>query len=281
MENSGESDLMTGMGRRREVISSPGNRRVKSLVRLRTRRGRDRENVFLVEGVKEVDRALAWQHQMLTVYWCPSLCAAEGAEELVEKVEESVEVVELSQPAFRKISYRGHPDGLLAVLRQPRLALSELRLGPCPLLLVVESMEKPGNLGAMLRTAEAAGVEAVVVADPATDIFNPNVVRASLGSLFTLPLAVATGGDASRWLREQGVKVVATSPSADRLCWNVDLRGAVAVVIGSERSGLSDRWLSGADRQVLIPMSGSVDSLNAGAAAAVLLFEARRQRCGG
>lgn len=268
-------------GRRRESISSPGNRRVKALVRLRTRRERDREGLFLVEGAREVRRALAWRSQLLTIYRCPSLRRTEGAQGWLEEVEKGVEVVELSEPAFRKVSYRDHPDGLLAVLRQPPLALAGLRPGPSPLLLVVESVEKPGNLGAMLRTAEAAGADAVIVADPATDVFNPNVVRASLGSLFTVPLAVTSGTDALKWLRRRGIAVVATSPAADRTSWESDLRGAVALVIGSERHGLSDLWISCADRRVRIPMAGSVDSLNAAATAAVILFEARRQRSAG
>ena len=184
----------------------------------------------------------------------------------------------MSESAFRKVSYRDRPEGLLAVLRQPALPLTALRMGADPLVLVVESVEKPGNLGAMLRTAEAAGADAVVVADPTTDVFNPNVVRASLGSLFTIPLAVADGDEALGWLREMGLRVIATSPAAAEPCWKSDLSGGAAVVIGPEQHGLSGRWLEGADQTVRIPMSGTVDSLNAGSAAAVLLFEARRQR---
>lgn len=264
--------------RRMAFISSLSNRRVKSLVKLRTRRERRRQHAFLVEGRVELRKALAWKSRVLTAYYCPSLCKTGAEEEWLEKMEEGVEVVELSEPVFRKVSYREHPEGLLAVLRQPSMDLSELRVGPAPLLLVVESVEKPGNLGAMLRTAEAAGTAAVMVADPSTDVFNPNVVRASLGSLFTVPVAVASGQETLRWLRERNVNVIATSPTADRLNWEVDLRGGAAIVIGSEHHGLSDLWMSAADRQVRIPMTGAVDSLNAGAAAAVALFEARRQR---
>ncbi|MCE2527813.1 MAG: RNA methyltransferase [Actinomycetia bacterium] len=272
---------MSRPGRRRDIISSPTNRRVKALVRLRNRRERDRESLFVVEGCREVRRALAWRSQMLEVYRCPSLLPPEGDQKLLAGLGGAVEIVELSEPVFRKASYRERPDGLLAVLRQPLLHLSSLRLGSTPLVLVVEAVEKPGNLGAMLRTAESAGVEAVVVADPITDVFNPNVVRASLGSLFTLPLAVAPGPQVLEWLRRQGMTVIATSPAAERLSWDVDLQGRAAVVIGSEHRGLSDLWLSGADRQVRIPMSGTVDSLNANTAAAVVLFEARRQRSNG
>ena len=271
---------MPGRAGRRAYISSPDNRRVKALVRMRSRRGRERESSFLVEGRREFRKALAWRSQIQVVYWCPALGPAPTGRELPEGLEATVEIVELAEPVFRKVSYRDHPDGLIAVLRRPPLLLSDLRLGYSPLVLVVEAVEKPGNLGAMLRTAEAAGVAAVVVADPTTDVFNPNVVRASLGSLFTLTLAVASAAEALRWLRERGVRVIATSPGADRLSWEVDLRGDAAIVIGSEQSGLSEVWLAGADHRVRIPMSGTVDSLNAAAAAAVLLFEACRQRSG-
>ena len=262
----------------RTFISSPQNPRVKALVRLRTRRERERKATFLVEGRREVRRALAWKSYMVAVYCCPSLYVGESEEKLLAEVAQAAEVVEMSESAFRKVSYRDRPEGLLAVLRQPELSLAALRVGTDPLVLVVESVEKPGNLGAMLRTAEAAGADAVVVADPTTDVFNPNVVRASLGSLFTMPLAVAEGAEALGWLREMGLRVIATSPAAAEPCWKSDLSGGAAVVIGAEQHGLSGRWLEGADQTVRIPMSGTVDSLNAGSAAAVLLFEARRQR---
>jgi TrmH family RNA methyltransferase len=202
-------------------------------------------------------------------------------ESLLADLSGAAKMMEVSEPVFRKISYRDQPDGLLAVLGKPTLGLAEIRLGPSPLVLVAESVEKPGNLGGMLRTAEAAGVDAVMVADPATDVFNPNVIRASLGSLFTIPLAVSSGPQVLQWLDEQGITVIATSPAADHPCWEVDLRGDVALVIGSETKGLSDLWLAGAHRRIRIPMSGSVDSLNAGSSAAVMLFEARRQRSKG
>ena len=280
MEDPQETALMSQTSLLRTFISSPQNPRVKALVRLRTRRERERKAVFLVEGNRELRRALAWKPQMLTVYCCPSLYLGDNEEQLLAEVAQTAEVVEMSEQAFRKVSYRDRPEGLLAVLRQPALSLSGLRLGRDPLVLVVVSVEKPGNLGAMLRTAEAAGSDAVVVADPTTDVFNPNVVRASLGSLFTIPLAVADGAKALGWLREKGLRVIATNPAVAETCWKTDLTGGAAVVIGAEQHGLSDLWLEGADQTTHIPMSGTVDSLNAGSAAAVLLFEARRQRSG-
>ena len=265
----------------RTFISSPQNPRVKALVRLRTRRERERKSTFLVEGYRELRRALAWKSHLVAVYCCPPLYLGDNEEKLLSEAAQAAEVVEMSEAAFRKVAYRDRPEGLLAVLSQPPLPLSRLRFGAAPLVLVVESVEKPGNLGAMLRTAEAAGADAVVVADPATDVFNPNVVRASLGSLFTVPLAVAEGREALEWLRGEDLRVIAATPAAPEPCWKTDLSGRVALVVGPEQYGLSDLWLEGADHTVSIPMSGTVDSLNAGSAAAVLLFEARRQRSEG
>lgn len=260
------------------MITSLQNPRVKALVKLRNRRVRDREDAFLVEGYRELRRALTWRDRWQAVYFCSSLYLGDNEPDLLAGVPETVPAVEVSEAVFRKISYRDRPEGLLAVLSRPTLSLNNLRLGPSPLVLVVEGAEKPGNLGAMLRTAEAAGVDAVLAVDSTTDVFNPNVVRASLGSLFTLPVAVTTGGDALRWLRHREVRVVAASPDAEGLCWESDLKGPVALAIGPEQYGLSERWVTAADLRVRIPMSGTVDSLNAAAAAAVLLFEAGRQR---
>jgi TrmH family RNA methyltransferase len=170
---------------------------------------------------------------------------------------------------------------LLAVARRFDTGLSRLRPGSDPLLLVAESIEKPGNLGTMLRTAEAAGADAVVAADPTTDPFNPNVVRASLGTLFRVPLAVAGSEETLAWLRDHGIRSYAATPEGAVPLWEADLTGAVALVVGSEQYGLSEAWMDAADGRVVIPMPGSVDSLNAAMAAGILLFEAVRQRARG
>jgi len=262
-----------------EPITSPANPRIKHLVRLRERRERDGSGLFLVEGYRELRRALAAGVEVTELYSCPGLYLGENEEALVGAAARAgAEVVAVAEAPFRKASYRDRPEGLLGVARQFPTGLERLAPGPDPLLLVVEAIEKPGNLGTMLRTAEAAGAAAVIVCDPATDPFNPNVVRASLGTLFSVPLAVAdTPGTISR-LRELGIRTVATTPSASRPHWEADLTGPVAVVVGSEQYGLSAAWLEAADLRVVIPMPGSVDSLNAAMAAGILLFEAVRQR---
>jgi len=262
-----------------EAITSVVNPRIKELVRLRERRERDRSGLFLIEGYRELRRAAEGGLRLEALYHCPSLYLGENEAALVEGARRAgSEVVSVAEAPFRKASYRDRPEGLLGVARQFPTSLDLLDPGPDPLILVVEAIEKPGNLGTMLRTAEAAGAAAVIVCDPTTDPFNPNVVRASLGTLFSLPLAVADTARTLAWLHQRGVRTVATTPSATRAHWDTDLTGAVALVVGSEQYGLSADWIAGASERVLIPMPGSVDSLNAALAAGIVLFEALRQR---
>ena len=261
------------------IITSPQNDRVKDLVRLRERRHRDRTGQFIIEGYREIRRAADAGARMTTLYTCPSLFLGPNEDGLIEELRTGgVEVVELSEEPFRKVSYRDRPEGLLVVAPQFDTDLASLDTGGVPLLLVTESIEKPGNLGTMLRTADAVGADAVIVADATTDPFNPNVVRASTGTLFTVPLAVATTAQTIAWLVDRGVKIVATTPDTDTDLWDADLREPVALVIGAEQYGLSDSWLDASDLRVRIPMAGTADSLNAAMAAGVVLYEAIRQR---
>ena len=263
------------------VITSTANPRIKDLVRLRTRRHRDRSGRFLVEGYREIGRALDGGVSIEALFVCPDLYLGANEPRLVDRaVGAGAEIVEVAEDPFRKAAYRERPEGLLAVAARFPTELGRIPLAGRPLLLVAESIEKPGNLGTMLRTAAAAGSAGVIITDPSTDPFNPNVVRASLGTLFAVPLAVASTAEAVDHLRRAGVTTVATSPDADEPHYSVDLTGAVAVVVGSEQYGLSAEWLDAADRRVRIPMPGPTDSLNAAAAAAVVLFEAVRQRAG-
>lgn len=264
-----------------EPITSPTNERVKRLVRLRSRRERDRSGRFLIEGYREVLRAVDGAVEIEEVYVCPELYLGGNEAELVGRAASTgAEVVPVAEGPFRKASYRDRPEGIIAVARPFPIGLHRLEPEDPALLLVVESIEKPGNLGAMLRTAEAAGAGGVVVCEPATDPFNPNVVRASLGTLFVVPLAVASTPDTITWLRSRRIRSLAATPAGARPHFESDMTGPVAVVIGSEQYGLSDAWLHGAEERVMIPMPGSVDSLNAAASAGILLFEALRQRAG-
>ncbi|HSJ27076.1 MAG TPA: RNA methyltransferase, partial [Acidimicrobiia bacterium] len=245
------------------MITSLTNDRVKDLVRLRERRHRDRTGRFLIEGYRELLRAVDAGVGFETLYICRQLFLGSNEDSLIERIAAmDAEIVEMAPPPFRKVSYRDRPEGLLAVAIQFGTSLADLTLSHQPLLLVAESIEKPGNLGTMLRTADAAGADAVIVADPTTDPFNPNVVRSSTGTLFTVPIAVGSTPDLLAWLRRHSIAVAATTPDTDVLLWDADLTGPLAVVIGAEQYGLSSQWLERADLRIRIPMGGTADSLN-------------------
>lgn len=262
-----------------EKITSLQNPRVKQLVKLRDRRPRDEAGVFLIEGYREIRRALEKHTPLHELYFSPDWFLGENEPALLAQAQAAgAKLFELTRDAFAKVAYRERPDGLLAVAPQWRRSLQDLALPATPFLLVVEAIEKPGNLGTILRSADAAGCDAVIVCDPVTDIFNPNVVRASTGVLFSVPLVVDESPRVLGWLREQKVRTVATTPSAATLYTQADLRGPLAVIMGSEQYGLSDFWLRHADLPIRIPMAGQADSLNVAMATIITLFEAVRQR---
>lgn len=252
------------------MITSTSNPLVKELVRLRERRHRDATGTFVIEGRREVSLAVAAGVDIQRVVVSPPL----GGEAPITEAP----VIEMAEAPFRRASIRQNPDGVLAVARHLDTALGSHTLPPDGLVLVVEGIEKPGNLGAMLRTADAAGVDLVVVADPATDVHNPNVVRASQGALFTVPVAVASHDEALGWLEASQVRLAATTPDAASELWATDLTGAVALAVGAEATGLSQRMLDAAAIRVRVPMYGRVDSLNASVTAGIVLYEAVRQR---
>lgn len=262
-----------------EKITSLQNPRVKHLVRLRDRRPRDEAGVFLVEGYREIRRALEKEVPLQELYFCPDWYLGENEPALIQEAAgRGAKLIELTKEAFAKVAYRERPDGLLAVAPQWRRDLASINLKTDPFLLVVEAIEKPGNLGTILRSADAAGVDAVIVCDPVTDIFNPNVVRSSTGVLFSVPVVVTDSVTVRGWLREKCIRSVATTPSAKVLHTEEDLKGPLAIVMGSEQYGLSDYWLAESDARVRIPMAGQADSLNVAMATIITLFEAVRQR---
>jgi RNA methyltransferase, TrmH family len=274
-----------------ETLSSLQNPRIKQLVKLRDRRPRDEAGVFLVEGYRQIRRALDKGIPFTELYVCPDWYPGDQGNEpalIAEAQTAGAKVFQLSKDAFAKVAYRERPDGLLAVAPQRKKSLADLDAllaakavaapGRAPFLLVVEAIEKPGNLGTILRSADAAGTDALIVCDPVTDLFNPNVVRASTGVLFSVPVIIAGSEEVREWLRARGVRAVATTPSATGLHTDTDLRGPLAIVMGSEQYGLSDYWLREADARVRIPMAGQADSLNVAMATIITLFEAVRQR---
>ena len=265
----------------RPAVASLRNAGVKRVVRLRRRRARDRERAFLIEGYRELLRAVEAGLPLEAVYHCPAFYLGSNEPALLDRARQAcgAELIPADRAVFAKLSYRDRPDGLLAVAPQPDWTIDRLPAPPDdPLYVIAAAIEKPGNLGTLLRTADAVGAAAVIVCDPVTDLFNPNVVRASVGTLFTVPAAQAGAAATRRWLAERGVRTVVTTPAAGRCYTDHDLTGAAAVVLGNEQFGLDGAWLSGDHAAVSIPMMGRADSINVAMAGAALLFEALRQR---
>lgn len=253
-------------------ITSLQNPRVKHLVKLREdKKQRQKDGVILVEGYDELTLALACGYKPITLLTAPELASqtltVPHAENLI-----------LSRAVFEKISYRDNPDGLLGVFAMPTHTLADLTLSEVPLVIVAESVEKPGNLGAILRTADAAHVDAVLVCDPRVDVWNPNVIRASRGAVFAVPVVEVRSPEALSWLKEGKMRVLAATPSADTLYTSVKMTDPLAIAVGTEDEGLTDFWMQNADLRVKIPMAGKVNSLNVSIATALMTFEAVRQR---
>ena len=261
------------------IIESPQNPRVKAAVKLRKRKVRQETGRTLVEGYREILRAVENDWRFIEPYCCPGLYLDADAPRLAAAVGLSgIPVYPCAEHAFRKMSYRDTPDGLLALSPLVGRSLDELELPDDPLLLIAENLEKPGNLGTLLRTADAAGADAVIVCGHKTDINNPNVIRASIGTLFFMPVAEAAAADVIQWLKRRNIRSIAALPDAKQDYRDTDMQGGIAIVVGSEDDGLSQEWIGHADRRVSIPMHGKKDSLNVSSAAAVLLYEAVRQR---
>ena len=234
---------------------------------------------MLVEGYEELVLALDAGSRPTALYYCEELIKADDERALIGRAGAlGAELVRLARPVFARVAYRESPDGWLAVVPSVDDDLATLRLTDNPLLLVCAAVEKPGNLGAMLRTADAAGLDAVIAADPIADWSNPNIVRASKATLFSVPVASATSPILLRWLREHSIRVVATTPDTTTPFTDADYRGPTAIVVGSEKDGLSPAWLEQADDRVRIPMCGLVNSINVATSAALVAYEALRQR---
>lgn len=262
-------------------VTSHQNPQVQAVRRLKTRRERDKTGRFLIEGYRELSRAIAGRVVLETLLFSPALFLGENESFLIDAVaERGGKTIEVTEGIFEKLSYRDRPDGLVAIAVQMKGSLGaissqkEMR----SLFVVAEGIEKPGNLGSIMRSCDGGGVNGIIVCDRCTDIFNPNVVRASVGTLFTQPVVEAGGEETLHWLKERGVQIVATSPAAHVEYTDIDLRGPTAIVVGSEQLGLSTRWLEGSDALVSIPMKGVADSLNVATATSLLLYEALRQR---
>lgn len=261
------------------TIESPQNPRVKTAIKLRKRKVRNETKQTLVEGYREILRATESEWKFIELYFCPELYLDPDADQLVSAIQKSgIPLFQCSEAAFRKMSYRDTPDGLMALSPLVGKTLDELDLPEKPLLLIAEDLEKPGNLGTILRTADATGVNAVIVCGHKTDINNPNVIRASIGTLFFIPVVEASAEETLLWLQKRNIQSIAALPDAKQEYTAADMRGGTAIVVGSEDEGLTQIWKKGANLKVSIPMYGKNDSLNVSTAAAILLYETIRQR---
>lgn len=260
-------------------ITSPQNPRIKALAELKERKHREREGKFLIEGAREIERAIAAGIEPEQIFVGEPLSPEET--HLIQSLSTShnplaTNPVQLSQAPLKKLSSRENPAGIIAVAPIPRRSLADYQPSPTAVVLVAVGLEKPGNLGALLRSADAAAAEAVVAVG-GVDLWNPQVIRNSTGVIFSLPTLTASETQVWQWLENQKLKVVAATPQAGLKYWDADLRGPVAMVVGPEHEGLSEQWLQMAHTQVRIPMQGQADSLNVSVSAALLLFEALRQ----
>ena len=257
------------------TISSHQNPKIKELVALRESRERRKAGLFVIEGAREIERALASGFICRTLYSEPSLVSPD-AQTLIDRLPQSSQFA-ISKEVFAKAAVREGSDGLLAVMESKSSQFSDIRReGKDLFLLVLENLEKPGNFGALARSADGAGVDAIVVLDPKADLFNPNAIRSSVGALFSQPLITATHEDFFAYCRSQGIKVLAATPHARNFHYQVDLKSSVALVLGSEAWGLSGVWREA--EAIKIPMKGIADSLNVSVAGAVIMYEVLRQR---
>lgn len=265
------------------LLSSTQNPRIKQTIDLRERSQRDTAGLFIIEGYRELMRAFEGGQVIEELFFCPSLFLGVNENALIARMQQKgARLFECNEKVFHKLSYRDRPDGLLGVAKQKHLLFDDLSkiiaAKKNPFLIVAEAIEKPGNLGTILRSSDAVGVDGVLICDRCTDIFNPNVVRASVGTLFTVPVVESGGKDALAWLKKNKIQILAATPHAKVEYTAVDMRGPLAIAVGTEQLGLSKQWMEEADLQVRIPMLGIADSLNVAMATTLLLYEALRQR---
>ena len=261
-----------------EKIVSLQNSKIKNINKLASRaRERKEQGLFVIEGAREITLALEGGYLLNSVFVCPELFAKTDYPDVLKTISSHI-LFEVSPEVFDKIAYREGSDGLLALAQSQSQNIEDLSLSENSFVIVLEAVEKPGNLGAILRTADAASADAVIVCDPQTDIYNPNTVRSGVGCLFTVQTAVCSNQEAYAFLKRKGIRMYAAELNAAEFYQNVDFRPASAIVMGTEADGLSDFWLQNADARIKIPMRGKIDSLNVSVSTAILTFEAMRQR---
>ena len=270
-----------------ETITSAQNPKIKNLLLLQEKsKARREQGLFVVEGRRELEHCLEGGYAVRTLFICPEILKDTGSAEnyflcsCSNNHFSAANVIEIPEALYRKVAYREGTEGIIAEVEYKSLRLSDLHLPENPLVMALESVEKPGNLGAVLRSADAAGADAVFICDPLTDLYNPNLIRASIGAVFTVPMAACTSEEAIAFLQAKGIQILTAQLQDSSLYYDVDMRRGTALVMGTEATGLTEQWRQAASAHIRIPMLGQLDSLNVSVSAAILLFEAVRQRQG-
>ena len=260
-------------------ISSPQNPTIKHLVALQEKsRERKKTGAFVIEGMREIALAVQDGFEVSQLFYCPAIVDHKKLEDLLKLIAYSFDIIEISEEVYQKVAYRSGTEGIIASAKAKQNQLSDLQLPENPLILVAEAPEKPGNIGALLRTADAAGVDAFILANPRTDLYNPNIIRSSVGGVFTLPIATGSTAEVINFLKQKEIAIYAAILQEAIPYENQDFSKAAALVVGTEADGLSEDWRSESHQNIIIPMQGKLDSMNVSVAAAILIFEARRQR---
>jgi len=260
-------------------ITSTANPAIKNLLHLIEKpRARKEQHLFVIEGSREIGMAILGKYRLMALYYCPALIDEAALSGIIKHLDNTTDVVEISVAVFNRLAYRADSGGVIALAEPAKGTLSYLTVKDNPIYLFIETVEKQGNLGALLRTADAAAVDGVIVCDTGTDLYNPNVIRSSIGCLFTLPLVICTSQQAIDWLKKSGINICATFLHTTSFYHQADFNKPTAIVMGAEATGISKEWVDQADSLVKIPMMGMIDSMNVSVAAAIVIFEARRQR---
>ena len=256
-----------------ESISSAQNPKIKLLLELQQKSAERRKHgLFVVEGRREVERCINNGYQVDTLFWCPEIFGDE------EPVVDGARIFQVSADIYNKVAYRGGTEGVIAEVVAQQHTLDGLQLQKRPLVVVLESVEKPGNVGAILRSADASHVDAVIVCDPQCDLYNPNIIRASVGAFFNVPTVACTSEECIQWLKSHDIQILTAQLQDSHYYYETDMSRATAIVMGTESTGLTDKWRQAANAHIKIPMLGIGDSLNVSVSAAILMFEAVRQR---
>lgn len=258
------------------IINSSNNEKIKNVIKLKKARERKKQDLIIIEGKREIELALKSKINIVDFFYCKEIADEKDIDRLRNTDQRRNHQVKKS--VFDKITYKQNPDGFLALAKAKQLNINDVKLSSKPLILVIEGIEKPGNLGAILRTAYATGIDAVIINDPKIDIYNPNVVRASMGRIFTNQVVLATMLETKKWLQEKKINIVATSIRAKKSHVKANLKQPTAIVLGTEATGLSNEWLKIAKELIRIPMKEDIDSLNISVSTAIIIFEALRQR---